>query len=128
MANLIDLKFSWLVQDNEITEERIIIKADSSLYFPGVETFRRTVNKVVLSSVPAKAGAPSASITIDLEHMADIDYTALKVTNAFKINYNDVSISEFTPLHASISKIFKNLSILQKYLNFSFLIFFNFSF
>ena len=85
-----------VVKDNEITEERIIIKADSSLYFPGVETFRRTVTKAVLSSVPAKAGAPSASITIDLEHMADIDYTALKVTNAFQINYNDVSISEIT--------------------------------
>ncbi|XP_046449213.1 sodium-independent sulfate anion transporter-like [Daphnia pulex] len=60
---------------NEVTEERVIVKADSNLYFPGVEKFRRALNEA--SEVDAEGRSPC--LMIDLSNLTEIDYSALKM-------------------------------------------------
>ncbi|XP_046632863.1 sodium-independent sulfate anion transporter-like isoform X2 [Daphnia pulicaria] len=60
---------------NEVTEERVIVKADSNLYFPGVEKFRRALNEA--SEVDAEGR--SSCFMVYLSNLTEIDYSALKM-------------------------------------------------
>lgn len=64
-----------MIQGNNETEERVIIKADSSLYFPGVEKFRQVLSE----ATDEERGGRSSCLLIDLSNVREIDYTALKV-------------------------------------------------
>lgn len=77
-------------QGNEVTEERVIVKADSNLYFPGVEKFRRSLNEA--TEVDAEGRTPC--LMVDLSNLTEIDYSALKVRrrNEQLIPTNQLSI------------------------------------
>ena len=60
-------------QGKEATDEKIIVKVDSNLYFPGVERFRSALNK-------AAVGHRSQHLIIDLSNLKAIDYSSLKVS------------------------------------------------
>lgn len=70
-----------LFQANEVTEERIVVKADTNLHFPGVEKFRQALNK---ASEVNDDGKPPC-LMIDLSPVTEIDYTGLKVLDYFKL-------------------------------------------
>jgi len=59
---------------NQLTEDRFVIKVDRNLYFPGVETFRKSINKAGEKA----SSKDSSSLVIDLENVSEMDYTALK--------------------------------------------------
>lgn len=76
---LLSLKLSLLLtnviilQGKKNNEEKVIVKADSNLYFPGVEKFRQVLNE---------ATDGETCVMVDLSHVTEIDYTALKVSKA----------------------------------------------
>lgn len=59
---------------NALTEDRFILKVDRNLYFPGVETFRKSMNKASEKA----SNKESSCLIIDLENVTEMDYTALK--------------------------------------------------
>lgn len=62
-----------------ITGERVIIKVDTNLYFPGVEKFRQAINDALYGETKYQ----SPFLLVDLSSVKDIDYTALKVIDIF---------------------------------------------
>ena len=62
-------------QGNRITEERVIVKADTNLYFPGVEKFRQVLNE----AIDGEAQGRSSCLLVDLSNVTEIDFSALKV-------------------------------------------------
>ena len=68
--------YQIMQQGNQITEERVIIKASSNLYFPGVEMFRRALNEAIEDETDGR----SSFLIVDLSNITEIDYTALKVS------------------------------------------------
>lgn len=69
-------KSRYQLQGNPIIEERVIVKADCSLHFPGVEKFREVLNE----AIGEEKGCHNSCILIDLSSVPQIDYTALKVS------------------------------------------------
>ena len=69
-------------QENDVTEERVIVKADANLYFPGVEKFRRALNKATEADDEGRVPC----LMIDLSSLKEIDYSALKVSEREKRN------------------------------------------
>lgn len=61
-----------------MTEERVIVKADTNLYFPGVEKFRQTLNE----ATDGETDGRSSCLLVDLSNVTEIDYTALKVSES----------------------------------------------
>jgi len=61
---------------NSLTEDRFIVKVDRNLYFPGVESFRKSLNK----ASERASNKESSCLIIDLENVTEMDYTALKVS------------------------------------------------
>jgi len=59
---------------NSLTEDRFIVKVDRNLYFPGVESFRKSLNK----ASERASNKESSCLIIDLENVTEMDYTALK--------------------------------------------------
>jgi sodium-independent sulfate anion transporter 11 len=64
----------YFSQGSKKTEGRVVVKADTNLYFPGVEKFRQVLNK---------ATDGETCVLVDLSHVTEIDYTALKVMRVF---------------------------------------------
>lgn len=58
-----------------MTEERIVLVADRNLYFPGVEKFR----EALVAATAEESDDRNPCLLIDLAHVKEIDYTALKV-------------------------------------------------
>lgn len=54
----------------------MIVKADANLYFPGVEKFRRALNKATEADTDGRVPC----LMIDLSSLKEIDYSALKVS------------------------------------------------
>lgn len=59
----------------------MIVRADANLYFPGVESFRDALNQ----ATETESFGSSPSLIIDLTHVSEIDYTALKVESIFSM-------------------------------------------
>lgn len=74
-----------------MTEERVIVKADCNLYFPGVEKFRQALNEA--TEVDAEGRSPC--LMVDLSSLTEIDYSALKVPtkNQRNMDYFDWSFA-----------------------------------
>lgn len=80
-----------VMKGNEVTEERVIVKADCNLYFPGVEKFRQALNEA--TEVDAEGRSPC--LMVDLSSLTEIDYSALKVPtkNQRNVDYFDWSFA-----------------------------------
>lgn len=63
---------------NAQTEERFVMKVDRNLYFPGVETFRKSMTNASSSACEK----PPSCLVIDLENVTEMDYTALKTLSS----------------------------------------------
>lgn len=76
-------------QSNEMTEERIIVKADRDIYYPGVESFREVLNLAQEDIRPVKLEeiGRNPCLIIDLSNVSEIDYTSLKVLYFFCFLY-----------------------------------------
>lgn len=57
----------------------MVVRADANLYFPGVEGFREALNQ----ATETESFGNATSLMIDLTHVSEIDYTALKVIYEF---------------------------------------------
>ncbi len=69
-------------QKNDTTGERIIVKSDGNIYYPGVESFRKVLSLALEDLQTIKLDdQPNCSpyIIIDLSGVSEIDYTSLKV-------------------------------------------------
>lgn len=70
-------------QGNDTTAERIIVKADGNIYYPGVESFRKVLSLAVEDIRTVKLADDqsycSPYLLIDLSSVSEIDYTSLKV-------------------------------------------------
>jgi sodium-independent sulfate anion transporter 11 len=74
----------FLQQGSKKTGGRVVVKADTNLYFPGVEKFRQVLNE---------ATDGETCVLVDLSHVTEIDYTALKVRLLFlKFEFEVVSL------------------------------------
>ena len=96
-------------QGKEATDEKIIVKVDSNLYFPGVERFRSALNK-------AAVGHRSQHLIIDLSNLKAIDYSSLKVS--FK---NVVSLKTMRNSKRNCTALRLTLFVQHKFMN-SFLV------
>ena len=64
-----------IFQGNEGSEDNVVVKADINLYFPGVEQFRKALNKATLINTEGR----HPTLVIDLSNLTSIDYSSLKV-------------------------------------------------
>ncbi|XP_046646442.1 sodium-independent sulfate anion transporter-like, partial [Daphnia pulicaria] len=82
------------------TEGRVVVKADTNLYFPGVEKFRQVLNK---------ATDGETCVLVDLSHVTEIDYTALKMLKSVASDYHKRGLMVLHFTNAS-SKVAKSIS------------------
>lgn len=82
------------------TEGRVVVKADTNLYFPGVEKFRQVLNE---------ATDGETCVLVDLSHVTEIDYTALKMLKSVASDYHKRGLMVLHFTNAS-SKVTKSIS------------------
>ena len=70
-------------QDDE-GAERIIVRADRSLYFPAVELFRHALSKAVEES---NSNQSPQAIVIDMSRVNQVDHSSLKVNECKRFSF-----------------------------------------
>lgn len=80
--------------------DRVIVKADANLYFPGVELFRETLTELLASE------DDNPTITLDFDRLTEMDYTALRVIR-YPINLLNSLINTFISIIIWLIQMFK---------------------
>lgn len=85
------------IPGNKKTAEKVIVKADTNLYFPGVEKFRQVLNE---------ATDGETCVMVDLSHVTEIDYTALKMLKSVASDYHKrgLMVLHFTNASPKVTK------------------------